>query len=325
MKSLKHFLIAIAAASTALIAAAPASAQTYPDHPIRLVMPGGAGGSPDIIARIIAQPLGELLGQPVVVENIAGAAGIIGTDKVAKAAADGYTLLYGFNQLVTMNPALYANLPHQPQKDLAPVGQVLNLSYMLIASPDFPANNLAELIAMAKAKPNSVTYASTGAGSAANLGVVLMDKMAGIEMLHVPYKAGSAANSDVMAGIVNLRLDAVAASLELARGGKVKVLAVTGDKRIPALPQVPTVAETLPGYELFGWQGIWAPAGTPAPVMQKLSAALRAVLARPEVAKQITDLSYELAPSSPEQMAKRIATESDQWAKLIKEAGIQPQ
>ena len=325
MRSLKRRLIVIAAAAFVLNPVADAMAQNYPDRPIRMVMPGAAGGSPDILARLIAQPLGELLGQPVVVDNVAGAAGIIGTDKVAKSPADGYTLLYGFNQIATMNPALYAKLPYQPEKDLVPVGLLLNVAYMLIASPSLPAKNLADLIAMAKAKPNKLTYASTGVGSAAHLGVILLDKMAGIEMLHVPYKAGSAANADIMAGVVDVRLDAVAASLELAKGGKVKVLGVTSDKRIPALPDVATFSETLPGYVLTGWQGIWAPAGTPEPIVQKLNAALKKVMEMPKVRKQITDLSYEPAMSSPEEMAKRIRKETEQWATTVKEAGITPQ
>ena len=326
MTSFRQQLVALAvAAGAALVPFADAAAQSYPDRPIRLVMPGGAGGSPDILARLIAAPLGELLGQPVVVENVAGAAGIIGTEKVSKAPADGYTLLYGFNQIATMNPALYSKLPYKPEKDLAPIGVLLNVSYMLIASPTFAPNNLAELIALSKAKPNSVSYASTGVGSAAHLGIVLLDKMAGITMLHVPYKAGSAANADIMGGVVDTRLDAVAASLELAKSGKVKVLAVTADKRIPALPNVQTVSETLPGYELTGWQGMWAPAGTPAPVIQKLNAALKTVMEMPKIRKQIADLSYEPAMSTPEQMAVRIRKETEQWATTVKEANITPQ
>ena len=313
------------AAAAAGPAAAPSSAQTFPNRPIRLVVPGAAGGSPDIVARIFAGPFGEALGQSVVVENVPGAAGILGTDKVAKAEPDGHTLLYGFQQVATQNPALYPDLPYKPERDLAPVGMTLDLAYMLIASPKFAANDLAQLAAMAKARPRAITYASTGVGSAAHLGVVLLENQAGVEMLHVPYRAGAAANTDIMSGVVDLRLDAVAASLALARSGAVKVLAVTSPNRLPELPDVPTVAESFPGFELQGWQGVWAPAGTPPAAVQKLSAALLAVVARQDVRAQIARLSYAPTGTTPEQMAATIRKEAAQWAATVKNANISAQ
>ncbi|MBT2305105.1 tripartite tricarboxylate transporter substrate binding protein [Variovorax paradoxus] len=309
----------------AFLQSAPVAAQSYPAKTIRLVVPGATGGSPDIIARILAPALGEALGQGIIIDNVAGAAGIIGTDKVAKALPDGYTLLYGFNQIATMNPSLYANLPYQPERDLAPIGQVLNLSYALIASSTFRAKNLTELIALSKAKPGSVSYASTGGGSAAHLGVIMIEQAAGIEMLHVPYKASSVANTDVIGGVVDIRLDAIAASLTLVKGGKLKALAVTTSQRSPALPNVPTVAETLPGFELTGWHGIWAPAQTSPAIIQKVNVALLAVLSRPEIRAQITALAFEPAGSTPEQMTERIRRETRQWASIVKAAKITPQ
>lgn len=325
MASLTRRRLMLAGATAAAGLTAPARAQTFPSRPIRLVVPGGAGGSPDIVARIFAGPFGEALGQTVIVENVAGAAGILGTDKVAKAEPDGHTLLYGFQQVATMNPALYPDLPYKPERDLAPVGMTLDLAYMLIASPKFAANDLAQLAAMAKARPRAITYASTGVGSAAHLGVVLLENRAGVEMLHVPYRAGAAANTDIMSGVVDLRLDAVAASLALARSGAVKVLAVTTPNRLPELPGVPTVAESFPGFELLGWQGVWAPAGTPAAVVQKLSAALLAVVGRRDVRAQIAGLSYAPTGSTPEQMAAAIRKETAQWADIVKNANISAQ
>ena len=322
MKLLQRRTFAFGVVGAAMLQGSPVAAQSYPNKPIRLVVPAGPGGSPDIMARIVAPYLAEALGQAVFVDNVAGAASIIGTDKVAKATPDGYTLLYGFNQIATMNPALYPNLPYQPERDLAPIGQVLNLTYMLTAAPTFGPNNPAELIALAKAKPRSVSYASTGTGSAAHLGVVMFERAAGIEMLHVPYKAGSGANTDLMAGVTDVRLDPIAGSLTLVKGGKLKALAVTSTERNSALPEVPTVAETLPGFEFSGWQGIWAPAKTPPAIIQKLNSALMTVLRRPEVRSRIVELTFEPAGSTPEQMAERVRRETRQWASIVKAAKI---
>jgi tripartite-type tricarboxylate transporter receptor subunit TctC len=295
-------------------------AQTYPSKPIRLIVPSSPGGSPDVLARLISVPLGEELGQPVIVETIPGAAGIIGTDKVAKAAADGYTLLYGFNQVATMNPPLYKKLPYQPVRDLAPIGLTLNLTYMWIANADFESKNMADLIKLNRAKPGSVNYASTGNGSAAHLGGVLLERMTNTQMTHVPYRSNT--NSDLMAGVVQLKLDPVAASLGLVRSGKVKVLAVSSSKRLAVLPDVPTVAETVPGYELVGWQGMWAPAGTPAAIIQRVNAAMVSVIQSPEMQKRILELGYEPLGSSPKDMAERIRVELAEWTQTLKQANI---
>lgn len=295
-------------------------AQAYPNKAIRVIVPSSPGGSPDVLARLIAGPLGDELGQTLVVEALPGAAGIIGTDRVAKALPDGYTLLYGFNQIATMNPPLYKKLPYQPERDLVPLGLTLNLSYMWIANAEFPPNSIAELIALNKAKPGSVNYASTGPGSAAHLGALLLERMTGTHMTHVPYRSNT--NADLMAGVVQLKLDPVAASLGLAKSGKVKVLAVSSAKRLAVLPDVPTVAETVPGYELSGWQGFWAPAGTPPAIVNRLNAAIVKVIHAPEMQKKIQELGYEPLGSSPKEMADRIHTELASWTTLIKQANI---
>lgn len=300
--------------------AGQAQAQAYPTKPIRVVVPSSPGGSPDILARIISAPLSEELGQPLVVDTVPGAAGIIGTDKVAKAPADGYTLLYGFNQVATMNPPLYKKLPYQPERDLAPLGLTVNLSYMWIANNDFEPKTISELVQLNQEKPKSVNYASTGPGSAAHLGGLLLERMTNTQMTHVPYRSNT--NPDLMAGVVQLKLDPVAASLALVKAGKVKVLAVSSPKRLAVLPDVPTVAETVPGYEMTGWQGFWAPAGTPAPIVQRLNAAIVKVMSRPEMQKRILELGYEPLGSSPKEMADRIRKELIEWTALIKQADL---
>jgi tripartite-type tricarboxylate transporter receptor subunit TctC len=302
----------------ALSVAAPAAhADDYPNKPIRVIVPSSPGGSPDVLARIICVPLSKELGQPLVVETLPGAAGIVGTAKVAQAAPDGYTLLYGFNQVATMNPPLYKKLPYQPERDLAPMGLTLNLSYMWIANKDFPPTNIAELIALNRAKPGTVTYASTGPGSAAHLGGLLLERMTDTHMMHVPYRSNT--NPDLLAGIVQLKLDPVAASIGLVQSGKVKVLAVSATKRLAVLPDVPTVGETVPGYEMVGWQGFWAPAGTPDPIIRKVNAAMIKVINSPDMQKRIKELGYEPLGSSPEDMAKRIHAELEQWTGIVKQ------
>lgn len=313
-------LRAAAAAVLCLAAAASQAADAYPSRAIRVVVPSSPGGSPDTLARIIAPALEKELGQPVVIDTIPGAAGIIGTDKVAKATPDGYTLLYGFNQVATMNPPLYKKLPYHPERDLLPLGLTLNLSYMWIANNEFAPNTVADLVKYAKAKPNAVNYASTGPGSAAHLGGLLLEKMTGITMTHVPYRSNT--NPDLMAGVVQLKLDPVAASLGLVKAGKVKVLAVSSPKRLAVLPDVPAVAETVPGYEMVGWQGFWAPAGTPPAIAQRLNAAIVKVIHAPEMQKRITDLGYEPLGSTPKEMADRIHQETADWTRIIKQADI---
>ena len=316
----KRAALGLLAALALSVGTCAVQAQGYPSKPIRIIVPSAPGGSPDVLARLISVPLGEELGQPLIVETMPGAAGIIGTDRVAKSTPDGYTLLYGFNQVATMNPPLYKKLPYQPERDLAPIGLTLNLSYMWIANADFEPKSIGELLKLNRAKPGSVNYASTGPGSAAHLGGVLLERMTNTQMTHVPYRGNT--NSDLMAGVVQLKLDPVAASLGLVRSGKVKVLAVSSPRRLAVLPDVPTVAETIPGYELTGWQGLWAPAGTPAAVIQRVNAAMVKVIQSPEMQKRIQDLGYEPLGSSPKEMADRIRSELAQWTLLLKQTNI---
>ncbi|RZL94136.1 MAG: tripartite tricarboxylate transporter substrate binding protein [Variovorax sp.] len=320
MKIIKRAVACLLVGVALAAGAGDGHAQIYPSKPIRVIVPSSPGGSPDVLARLIAAPLGEELGQPLVIETIPGAAGIIGTDKVAKATPDGYTLLYGFNQVATMNPPLYKKLPYHPERDLTPLGLTLNLSYMWIANNDFEPKTIAELVKLNHAKPGSVNYASTGPGSAAHLGGLLLERMTGTRMTHIPYRSNT--NADLIAGVVHLKLDPVAASIGLVKSGRVKVLAVSSPKRLAILPDVPTVAETVPGYELTGWQGFWAPAGTPAAIVQRLNEAMVKVIHTPEMQKRILDLGYEPLGSSPKVMADRIRSELVEWTSIIKQANI---
>lgn len=307
-------------AAVLALSAASVGAQNYPSKPVRLVVPSAPGGSPDIMARLVGAALSEELGQPFVVDPVPGAAGIIGTDKVAKAPADGYTLLYGFNQVATMNPSLYKKLPYNPERDLVPLGLTLNLSYMWIASKEFAPNSIADLLKLSRQQPGVVNYASTGPGSAAHLGGVLLEQMSGISMTHVPYRGNT--NSDILGNVVQLKLDPVAASIGLVKSGRVKVLAVSASKRLAVLPDVPTVAETVPGYSLVGWQGIWAPAGTPDAVTKRLNAAIVKVIQKPEMQKRIQELGCEPLGSTQKEMSDRIHKEIGEWTATVKRANI---
>jgi tripartite-type tricarboxylate transporter receptor subunit TctC len=320
MKMTKRACVGALVAGVLTLGVQATQAETYPSKPIRVIVPSSPGGSPDTLARLIGVPLGEELGVPIVIETLTGAAGIIGTDKVAKSTPDGYTLLYGFNQVATMNPPLYKKLPYQPERDLAPLGLTLNLSYIWIANNDFEPKNIAELLKYNRAKPGAANYASTGPGSAAHLGGLLLERMTGTQMTHVPYRSNT--NPDLMAGVVQLKLDPVAASIGLVKAGKVKVLAVSSPKRLAVLPDVPTVAETVPGYEMVGWQGMWAPAGTPPEIVQRLNAAIVKVIHKPEMQKRIQDLGYEPLGSSPKEMADRIHKETAEWTTILKQANI---
>lgn len=321
MNTLKNALAATglgAALCLAIGVAAPvAHADDYPSKSIRVIVPSSPGGSPDVLARMICAEMGKELGQALVVETLPGAAGIVGTQKVAQAAPDGYTLLYGFNQIATMNPPLYKKLPYQPERDFVPIGLTLNLSYMWIAPLAFKPSTIAELTELNREKPGTVNYASTGPGSAAHLGGLLLERMTKTQMVHVPYRSNT--NADLIANVVQLKLDPVAASLGLVKSGKVKVLAVSSPKRLAVLPNVPTVAETVPGYEMVGWQGLWAPAGTPDAIVKKLNAVMVKVIHEPAMQKRIADLGYEPLGSTPAQMADRIHTELQQWTGIVKQ------
>lgn len=311
--------LAAGGASACMLPAARAQAD-YPTRAVRLVIPSAAGGSPDMLARLFQPRLQEALGQTVIVEDVPGAAGILGTDKVAKAPHDGYTLLYAHQQVATINQVSQHKLPYQPERDLAPISTTLDLAYVWLATPGSPANTVPEWIRLAKDNPGGISYASTGVGSAAHLGGVLVERAAGIKLLHVPYRGNT--NSDLLAGVVQLRLESLAAALSLVQAGKVKALAVATPTRIPVLPDVPAIGEFLQGCEMPGFHGFWAPAGTPTPIVFRLNREIVRLLAVPDLQKRIADLGFLPRSSTPQEMAARIRAETQQWATLVRTAGI---
>jgi tripartite-type tricarboxylate transporter receptor subunit TctC len=305
----------------ALLAGA-AFAQTYPSRPIRLVVPFPAGGATDIIARAVAQKLTEDWGQPVIVDNRPGAGGNIGSELVAKAAPDGYTIEMGTVGTHAINASLYAKMPYDHVKDFTPVILVASVPNVLEVNPSLPVNSVQELIAYAKANPGKLNFASSGNGTSIHLSGELFKVMTGVQMTHVPYKGSAPALQDLIAGQVQLMFDNLPPSLPQIRAGKLRALAVTSATRAPALPDVPTVAESgLPGFEASSWFGLLAPAGTPQPLIAKLNSAVSAWLATPEAKEKMTSIGANSAGGSPEDFAKHIAAETAKWSKVVKESG----
>lgn len=308
-------------AATAL--ASPVWAQTpWPSKPIRLVVPAGPGSGPDVMARLIGDRLGQRLGQPIVVEPVPGASGILGADKALNAPPDGYTFLFGFNQLMTMNPHIYAKLPYDPVRGIAPVSLISKGGYVLLASTTVPFDDVAGMIKHARAHPGALVYASFGNGSAPHLGMELLKQRANIDLLHVPYRTSAAANTDLMANQIHVKIDTQSSAVPLVRSGKVKALAVTTGTRMSALPEVPTLKETVPGFELTGWNAVWAPAGTPANAVDQMSRAIQATLQEPELRKRLGDMGIDPQGSMPGELEQLTQQESAQWGKLIREKGI---
>jgi len=299
--------------------AAPAA---YPDRPIRLVVPYPAGGAADTVARTLAAPLGAKLGQTIVVDNRPGASGVIGAGAVAKAAPDGYTLLLDATAH-SVNPSLQARLPYDTVKDFAPISLVVLVPNLLVVPPNSPFESPKAIVNAAKAKPGKLTYASAGPGTAQHLAAELFRQQSGLNLLHVPYKGGAPALSDLMGGQVDMMFSNMAASYPLVAGKKLKVLATTGTKRSAALPDTPTIAESgLPGYQVYEWNGLFAPAGTPQAIVDRLSALTREVLNSPEVSKRLAAIGAEPADSRPEDFRKFVEGETAKWAKVIKQGSI---
>ena len=315
------FIPLLALACGAPLIAGTAGAAGYPEKPIRMVVPTGPGGGADTSARLFAQKLSESMGQPVYIENIGGAGGIIGADRVAKSPPDGYSMLYGFNALMTMVPPMTPKMPYT-SADLDPVGITYRGGYLLIASKEFPAKNVAELIALAKAQPGRIAYASTGVGSAAHLGGELLQQQAGIELLHVPFK--SPGLIELMANQVQIKLEPMISAIPLVKGGRVRALAVTGTERASALLDVPTVDETLPGYQVVGWQGVWVPKGTPPEIVARLNAELVKALKAPDIQRRMSEAAAQANDPSIESMRAAISSELQQWTRVIRERNIKP-
>ena len=308
-------------ALSALLLAGTASA-AYPDRPITLIVPWAPGGSTDILARAIAEQLTKSMGQPVLVENKAGASGNIGSNMVAKAKPDGYTLLIGSMSTHAMNPALMANMPFKGADDFTPIALVANVINTMVINPSVPARNVQEFIAYAKANPGKLAYASAGGGSTNHLSAEMFNKAAGIQMLHVPYKGGAPAVLDTVANQTQVLFSAGTQTLSHVKAGKLRLLAVTEPHRSALLKDVPTVAETLPGYEMSVWYAVFGPAGMPHELVTRLNAEINKALAVPEVRVRMDAMGVELVDSTPEQLAETLKRDTARYSKVIHELGI---
>lgn len=296
----------------------------YPNRPIRLIVPFAPGGSTDTLARIIGQKLGERLGQQAVLDNRSGANGTIGTDLVAKAAPDGYTLGMAYVATLAINPAIAPSLPYDPVRDFAPIAQVTSSPNVLAVHSSIQAGSLSGFVALAKARPGALNYASGGVGTIGHLSAELLQHVAGIEMQHVVYKGSGQAVIDLLGGHVAAMFSGMSSVLTHAKAGKLKLLAVTGRQRSPAVPALPTIAESgYPGYEAVGWFGLVAPAGTPKAVVTRLNRETIHVLNLPDVHERLTGLGFDIVTSAPEEFTSYIGSEVAKWRKLVKQIGMQ--
>ncbi|NNM74109.1 Bug family tripartite tricarboxylate transporter substrate binding protein [Enterovirga aerilata] len=301
----------------------PASAQDYPTRPLTLIVPFPPGGSTSVMARIVAEKMGELLGQNVIVDNRPGAGGTIAAKAFTRAAPDGYTLFLGYSGTIAIGPTLYPNAGFDPLKDFAPIGLIGSAPAVLAVHPSFQVGSVAELIQRAKEKPGSIDYGSAGVGTATHIAGELFTSMAGIKLTHVPYRGSGPVLNDLVGGHIPMSFTPIPAVHGHVQSGTLKALAVTSLKRSPLMPEVPTVAETgLPGYEAVLHYGLLAPAGTPKPIVEKLNKALRDAISTPEVQKRLAFEGAEPLPSSPEEYALDLAQDLAKWSKVLREAGI---
>jgi tripartite-type tricarboxylate transporter receptor subunit TctC len=315
---LRHIAAAAFCGVTAWIAASDVWAQTYPYRPIRFIVPYGPGGASDISTRIIASRLAESLGQQIVVDNRPGAGSIIGTDLLAKSAPDGYTLMMA-NISFSANPALHAKLPYDALKDFASISRVDVMPNVLLVHPSVPARSVAELIALAKAKSGQLNYASAGVGSANYLNTELFQSQADIKVVHIPYQGGGQAVTALVGGEAQMLFITVPPALPHIKSGRARALAVTSPRRIPALADVPTIAEAvLPGFEFYEWHGVVAPRGTPPAVINRLNEEINRIVLIPEVRERISGLGAEAIGSTPAQMAQHVSAEIANWRKVLK-------
>jgi tripartite-type tricarboxylate transporter receptor subunit TctC len=295
--------------------------QAYPSHPVRIIVGYAPGGAQDIVARIVGQALSERLGQPFVIENRPGAGGNIATESVVRAPPDGYTLLL-LNTPDAINASLYDNLSFSVVRDIAPVADIMHMPTVMVVNPELPAKTIAEFVAYTKSNPGKVNMASAGVGTSGHLAGELFKMMTGADMVHVPYRGGAPALADLLAGQVQVFFGVVASSMGHIRAGRLRALAVTTSKRSPALPDVPAVAESLPGYEASGWSGIGAPRETPKDVIDTLNKAINAALADPKTKDKLVALGGTLSPGSPADFASFVVHETEKWRDVVRAANI---
>jgi tripartite-type tricarboxylate transporter receptor subunit TctC len=318
---MRHPIRSLLLAAVGSLFAVMVQAQSYPSKPVRVVVPYPPGGPTDIVARVLFQQVAESTGQQFVIDNRAGAGGNIGAEVVAKAPADGYTLLIG-TTAHAINMSLFKSLNYDVQKDLAPVSLLTQGPLVLVTHPQFPANSVKELIDMAKAKPGSLNFASSGNGQSTHLSAELFNSMAGTKMVHVPYKGSAPALSDLMTGQVGIMFDTTLSAMPFVRAGKLKALGVTSPQRTPAAPDVPTIAESgLPGYEVFAWNGVLVPAGTPKAIVAQLNEEIRKAMQLPQVRDKFSAQGFAASWNTPDQFGVFVRNEVDKWARTVKTSG----
>ncbi|HYC44191.1 MAG TPA: tripartite tricarboxylate transporter substrate binding protein [Burkholderiales bacterium] len=316
-------LLALAPTANAQVSNKPGG--VYPSRPIRLIVPFAPGGSNDIMARLWGQKAGESMGQQVVVDNRAGASGIIGTDLAAKAASDGYTLLM-MSLTFAVNPSLYRKLPYHTEKDLAPITLIASAPLMLVVHPSIPAKSLNEFFAYARANPGKLNFGSGGQGTTPHLAGEMLKMMAKLQMTHVPYKGGGPALADLVGGQIQLMLENIPSTLPFVKSGKLRALALSGLKRSPLVPDLPTLDEAgLKGYEIVGWNGLFAPAGTQSNIIRYLHEQTVKALAQPDVKERLATLGAEGVGNTPDQFRAFVKAEITKWARVVKEAGLKVQ
>lgn len=313
---------ALLALTSLTLLATPALAQSYPERPIKLVVPYAAGGSADIVARLIADEWGKAAGGTMFIENRGGAGGNLGVDSVAKSPGDGYTI--GLQTVsLAINPSLTAKMPYDTLRDLAPIGMVAASQHVLVVPTSLGITNLKDLLALAKSKPGKLTYGSAGAGSTFHMSAELFKANAGLAIVHIPYRGGGPALTDTIAGQVDMSFPVLSAAQGHVAGGKLRALGVTGSKRSALMPSVPTIAEAgVPGYAFETWFIVFAPASTPKPIIDKLNTALANAMQQPSVRDRMTKEGFDPTPSTPAQARDRLVAEMPKWAKLVKERGI---
>ncbi|NTE88479.1 Bug family tripartite tricarboxylate transporter substrate binding protein [Agrobacterium rubi] len=312
-----------ASVASALILGGTAQAQGFPERTVTLVVPFAAGGSTDVVGRVIAQKMGDELGQQVIVENIAGAGGNLGADRVARAEPDGYTILMGTVATHALNPLILKTKPYDPEKDFAPISLLVIVPNVLVVNPQLPVNNVAELIALLKAEPDKYAYASSGNGTPLHLSGELFKSMAGVSMQHVPYKGSGPALNDLLGNQVSIMFDNLPSSSGHIKSGTLRALGVTTAERASSFPDVPTIAETVPGYETYTWNALFAPKDTPKEVIDRLNAAAKKALADPSVAARMADFSAKIVGSTPDELKTHVTEEIAKWAPVVKDANVQ--
>jgi tripartite-type tricarboxylate transporter receptor subunit TctC len=305
------------------LSATGAAAQSFPDQTITLVVPFAAGGSTDVVGRVVAQKMGDILGRQIVVENVAGAGGNLGADRVARAEPDGYTILMGTVATHALNPLILKQKPYDPEKDFSPISLLVVVPNVLVINPKLPVNSVAELVDLLKKEPEKYSYASSGNGTPLHLSGELFKAMTGVKMEHVPYKGAGPALNDLIGNQISIMFDNLPSSSPHIKAGTLKALGVTTAERAASVPDVPTIAETVPGYETYTWNALFAPAGTPPEVVAKLNDAANKALQDPLVVARMKDFSAKIVGSTPEELGKHVTAELAKWTPVVKNANIQ--